>query len=95
MFVAGWRHALRSEWPFIIIITKKYPSAPSVLLELLNTIKMGKLTCVQHTLRARDPSARDPSARDPSACDPSARDPSACDPSARDLSARDSSARDP
>ena len=20
MFVAGWRHALRSEWPFIIII---------------------------------------------------------------------------
>ena len=20
-FVAGWRHALRSEWPFIIIIT--------------------------------------------------------------------------
>ena len=22
MFVAGWRHALRSEWPFIIIITR-------------------------------------------------------------------------
>ena len=22
MFVAGWRHALRSEWPFIIIIIK-------------------------------------------------------------------------
>ena len=21
MFVAGWRHALRSEWPFIIVIT--------------------------------------------------------------------------
>ena len=21
VFVAGWRHALRSEWPFIIIIT--------------------------------------------------------------------------
>ena len=21
MFVAGWRHALRSEWPFIFIIT--------------------------------------------------------------------------
>ena len=26
VFVAGWRHALRSEWPFItiIIIIKKY-----------------------------------------------------------------------
>ena len=23
MFVAGWRHALRSEWPFIIIIIIK------------------------------------------------------------------------
>ena len=22
VFVAGWRHALRSEWPFIIIITR-------------------------------------------------------------------------
>ena len=22
VFVAGWRHALRSEWPFIIIIIK-------------------------------------------------------------------------
>ena len=22
MFVAGWRHALRSEWPFIIVIIK-------------------------------------------------------------------------
>ena len=22
LFVAGWRHALRSEWPFIIIITQ-------------------------------------------------------------------------
>ena len=22
MFVAGWRHALRSEWPFIIIIIR-------------------------------------------------------------------------
>ena len=22
VFVAGWRHALRSEWPFIIIINK-------------------------------------------------------------------------
>ena len=24
MFVTGWRHALRSEWPFIIIIIRKY-----------------------------------------------------------------------
>ena len=24
VFVAGWRHALRSEWPFIIIIIKVY-----------------------------------------------------------------------
>ena len=23
VFVAGWRHALRSEWPFIIIIIKE------------------------------------------------------------------------
>ena len=23
VFVAGWRHALRSEWPFIIIISIK------------------------------------------------------------------------
>ena len=23
VFVAGWRHALRSEWPFIIIISMK------------------------------------------------------------------------
>ena len=23
VFVAGWRHALRSEWPFIIIIIRK------------------------------------------------------------------------
>ena len=22
MFIAGWRHALRSEWPFIIIIIR-------------------------------------------------------------------------
>ena len=25
MFVAGWRHALRSEWPFIIIIIITHP----------------------------------------------------------------------
>ena len=25
MFVAGWRHALRSEWPFIIIISVSTP----------------------------------------------------------------------
>ena len=24
MFVAGWRHALRSEWPFIIIMCKAH-----------------------------------------------------------------------
>ena len=24
VFVAGWRHALRSEWPFIIIINDEY-----------------------------------------------------------------------
>ena len=24
VFVAGWRHALRSEWPFIIIIIKGF-----------------------------------------------------------------------
>ena len=24
MFVAGWRHALRSEWPFIIIINSVF-----------------------------------------------------------------------
>ena len=29
MFVAGWRHALRSEWPYIIII---------IISELFNTI---------------------------------------------------------
>ena len=26
VFVAGWRHALRSEWPFIIIITVGRPT---------------------------------------------------------------------
>ena len=26
-FVAGWRHALRSEWPFIIIIINRTPQA--------------------------------------------------------------------
>ena len=27
MFVAGWRHALRSEWPFIIIIVVEHACA--------------------------------------------------------------------
>ena len=32
VFVAGWRHALRSEWPFIIIITAAYSAAVSCLV---------------------------------------------------------------
>ena len=32
VFVAGWRHALRSEWPFIIIINGTRICLPSILL---------------------------------------------------------------
>ena len=31
VFVAGWRHALRSEWPFIIIITTKQCSEKNIV----------------------------------------------------------------
>ena len=31
MFVAGWRHALRSEWPFIIIIITIFRSGKNLL----------------------------------------------------------------
>ena len=27
VFVAGWRHALRSDWPFLIIITRRGAAA--------------------------------------------------------------------
>ena len=30
VFVAGWRHALRSEWPFIIIIIKRLKQLDSI-----------------------------------------------------------------
>ena len=36
MFVAGWRHALRSEWPFITIIIIKSPTVVCVLQPLSN-----------------------------------------------------------
>ena len=35
MFVAGWRHALRSEWPFIIIIIIKDYLSPIFFPELI------------------------------------------------------------
>ena len=34
VFVAGWRHALRSEWPFIIIITDMGYGAAQLRSEL-------------------------------------------------------------
>ena len=34
VFVAGWRHALRSEWPFIIIIIVIKPPAEVCLTDL-------------------------------------------------------------
>ena len=36
VFVAGWRHALRSEWPFITIIIIKSPTVVCVLQPLSN-----------------------------------------------------------
>ena len=39
VFVAGWRHALRSEWPFIIIIIHVlvYQSIPVGMILILTT----------------------------------------------------------
>ena len=37
VFIAGWRHALRSEWPFIIIINKR-PLTPKSMHELTECI---------------------------------------------------------
>ena len=34
VFVAGWRHALRSEWPFIIIIITRMLNYPGLCLGL-------------------------------------------------------------
>ena len=34
MFVAGWRHALRSEWPFIIIIIIQHFCKSTSLIKL-------------------------------------------------------------
>ena len=43
MFVAGWRHALRSEWSFIIIISQAMPDAwpptPGIIHSQLRTLK--------------------------------------------------------
>ena len=35
MFVAGWRHALRSEWPFIIIIINYYYYVPVLIIKYI------------------------------------------------------------
>ena len=47
VFVAGWRHALRSEWPFIIIITGISIISINVLLLLLLFIN-NNTTAAQH-----------------------------------------------
>ena len=48
-FVAGWRHALRSEWPFIIIMNYRYCSfiwvegPPSSVLVAVAVLVGGRL----------------------------------------------------
>ena len=57
VFVAGWRHALRSEWPFIIIIIKllllgRYVAIPLWLLcnVHLGTISLADLVPLHQSL---------------------------------------------
>ena len=44
VFVAGWRHALRSEWPFIIIISSSSSSISSIISMNNVYCSTGKLT---------------------------------------------------
>ena len=44
VFVAGWRHALRSEWPFIIIIISSSSSISSIISMNNVYCSTGKLT---------------------------------------------------
>ena len=32
VFVAGWRHALRSAWPFIIIVLKRFAEGEALIV---------------------------------------------------------------